>query len=333
MSCSVFYLVPLTLLMNACTIKGLCQSENCSCGSDLFYDLLSQRCIACPPGYIGINCSIECRFPSYGDHCQSECNCSKENCSVSTGCPHNGQRTNTITGISNESDQKLGSNGKSLDLKRSPGVKVTPVLISTVVVLIVILVAIVCRYMWRKYVVRKKKKEVKHVEELLTFRHLGATNDNLYDLDELNGDVDNEKNEKVSESVDEKLKTTVTVALKSGCSNETNKYFSMSNINKSRGQNGDADEGSRKTEQGSESVDKTFENLKTLKSDHSVETDKHLYDNLGGETVDAVDKEKDGDVQDPLVNTMENDYIDSLAFKVEKKKSCRDSQHVYDSLK
>lgn len=84
--------------------------------------------------------------------------------------------------------------------------------------------------MWRKYVVRKKKKEVKHVEELLTFRHLGATNDNLYDLDELNGDVDNEKNEKVSESVDEKLKTTVTVALKSGCSNETNKYFSMSNL-------------------------------------------------------------------------------------------------------
>lgn len=216
---------------------------------------------------------------------------------------------------------------------RSPDVKVTPVLISTVVVLIVILAAIICRYMWRKYVVRKKKKEVKHVEELLTFRHLGATNDNLYDLDELNGDVDNEKNEKVSESVDEKLKTTITVALKSGCSNETNKYFSMSNINKSRGQNGDADEGSRKTEQGSESVDKTFENLKTLKSDHSVETDKHLYDNLGGETVDAVDKEKDGDVQDPLVNTMENDYVDSLAFKVEKKKSCRDSQHVYDSLK
>lgn len=175
---------------------------------------------------------------------------------------------------------------------------------------------------------------MKHVEELLTFRHLGATNDNLYDLDELNGDVDNEKNEKVSESVDETLKTTVTVALKSGCSNVTNEYFSMFNINKLQGQNGDADEGSRKNEQGSESVDKTFENLKTLfKSDHSVETDKHLYDNLGGETVDAVDKEKDGDVQDPLVNTMENDYVDSLAFKVEKKKSCRDSQHVYDSLK
>lgn len=66
---------------------------------DQFQYLYVHVLLACPPGYIGINCSIECRFPSYGDHCQSECNCSKENCSVSTGCPNNGQRTNTITGV------------------------------------------------------------------------------------------------------------------------------------------------------------------------------------------------------------------------------------------
>lgn len=311
------------------------QRENCSCGSDHFYDSLSQRCRECPHGYIGTNCSIQCRFPSYGDRCQFECNCSKEDCNASTGCPYDRQRTNTITGIHDKSDQELGSfpgsNGKVLDLKRSPDVKVTPVLISIVVVLIVILTATVSRYRWRKYVVRRRKREVKHVEELLTFRNLGATNDNLYDLDELNGDVDNEKNEKGPESVDETLKNTVTVALKSGCSNETNIYFSMSN--NSQGQNGDADERSRKNEQGSETVDNAFENRKTFKSDHSVETDKHLYDNLCEEIADAADKEKDGNGQDPLVNTMENDYVDSLAFKVEKKKSCRDSQHLYDSLK
>lgn len=319
MSCSGFSLVLLTLVMNACTIKGLCQTENCRCGF----------------GYTGTNCTIKCRFPGYGCLCQLKCNCSTEDCNASTGCPHDRQRTNTITGICSESDQELGlfpgSKGKVLDLKRSPDVKVTPVLISIVVVLVVILAAIVSRYRWRKYVVRKRKREVKHVEELLTFRNLGATNDNLYDLDELNGDVDSEKNEKGPESVDETLKNTVTVTLKSGCSNETNTYFSMSN--NSQGQNGDADERSRKNEQGSETVDKTFENLKTFQSDHSVETDKHLYDNLCGETVDAADKKKDGNRQDPLVNTMENDYVDSLAFKVEKKKSCRDSQHLYDSLK
>lgn len=59
-----------------------------------------------------------------------------------------------------------------------------------------------------------------------------------------------------------------------------------------------------------------------LKFDYLVEIDKYLYDNLGGEIVDVVDKEKDGDVQDLLVNIMENDYIDFLVFKVEKKKFC-----------
>lgn len=168
---------------------------------------------------------------------------------------------------------------------------------------------------------------MKHVEELLTFRHLGATNDNLYDLDELTGDVDNEKNEKGPESVDETLKNAV--ALKSGCSDKTNEYFS--NCNNLQEQNVDADE--KKPEKGPETDDETFTNIKTFKSDHSVETDKNLYDNLCEEIADAADKEKDGNGQDPLVNTMENDYVDSLAFKVEKKKSCRDSQHLYDSLK
>lgn len=59
-----------------------------------------------------------------------------------------------------------------------------------------------------------------------------------------------------------------------------------------------------------------------LKFDYLVEIDKYLNDNLGGEIVDVVDKEKDGDVQDFLVNIMENDYVDFLVFKVEKKKFC-----------
>lgn len=59
-----------------------------------------------------------------------------------------------------------------------------------------------------------------------------------------------------------------------------------------------------------------------LKFDYLVEIDNYLYDNLGGEIVDVVDKEKDGDVQDFLVNIMENDYVDFLVFKVEKKKFC-----------
>lgn len=86
--------------------------------------------------------------------------------------------------------------------------------------------------MWWKYVVRRRKKEVKYVEELLIFCYFGVMNDNLYDLDELNGDVDNEKNEKGLEFVDEILKIIVIVVFKFGCFNEINKYFFMFNINK-----------------------------------------------------------------------------------------------------
>lgn len=46
--------------------------------------------IECLPGYIGMNCSSKCPFPSYGTICQDTCNCSDEQCDVTTGC-------NTVT--------------------------------------------------------------------------------------------------------------------------------------------------------------------------------------------------------------------------------------------
>lgn len=42
--------------------------------------------IECIPGYIGMNCSSECPYPSYGRKCHGLCNCSKNQCDVSTGC-------------------------------------------------------------------------------------------------------------------------------------------------------------------------------------------------------------------------------------------------------
>lgn len=42
--------------------------------------------IDCVPGYIGINCSSKCPFPTYGINCQGICNCSDETCDISTGC-------------------------------------------------------------------------------------------------------------------------------------------------------------------------------------------------------------------------------------------------------
>lgn len=37
-------------------------------------------------GYHGVNCSIQCPFPTYGIRCQKYCTCSKDLCDVSTGC-------------------------------------------------------------------------------------------------------------------------------------------------------------------------------------------------------------------------------------------------------
>lgn len=38
------------------------------------------------PGYIGINCSTACPFPTYGHNCQGFCDCYEDICDLSTGC-------------------------------------------------------------------------------------------------------------------------------------------------------------------------------------------------------------------------------------------------------
>lgn len=43
-------------------------------------------CIACPLGYVGLQCEIPCVYPLYGLECQSVCHCSREFCLISTGC-------------------------------------------------------------------------------------------------------------------------------------------------------------------------------------------------------------------------------------------------------
>lgn len=42
---------------------------------------------ACRPGYIDVNCSKTCGYPTYGERCQKICNCSETQCDFSDGCP------------------------------------------------------------------------------------------------------------------------------------------------------------------------------------------------------------------------------------------------------
>ncbi|XP_061195998.1 cell death abnormality protein 1-like [Saccostrea echinata] len=47
----------------------------------------------CLTGYQGDNCDIKCRYPNYGDGCQSICLCEKEHCYHDTGCKGSDERT------------------------------------------------------------------------------------------------------------------------------------------------------------------------------------------------------------------------------------------------
>ncbi|XP_062610864.1 uncharacterized protein LOC134272679 [Saccostrea cucullata] len=40
----------------------------------------------CADGYFGPNCTLPCRYPNYGDNCQSECLCAEELCNHVNGC-------------------------------------------------------------------------------------------------------------------------------------------------------------------------------------------------------------------------------------------------------
>lgn len=48
----------------------------------LFFELY----VGCQVGFFGYNCTQPCRYPSFGDKCQRQCNCSQDICDHITGC-------------------------------------------------------------------------------------------------------------------------------------------------------------------------------------------------------------------------------------------------------
>lgn len=52
----------------------------------LWINVFENTFTVCSAGFFGNDCIIQCRFPSFGFQCQSQCNCSKENCNHVIGC-------------------------------------------------------------------------------------------------------------------------------------------------------------------------------------------------------------------------------------------------------
>lgn len=42
--------------------------------------------LACEDGYFGTNCALKCRYPTFGNQCQSLCTCNIQNCDYANGC-------------------------------------------------------------------------------------------------------------------------------------------------------------------------------------------------------------------------------------------------------
>lgn len=59
-----------------------CQRANCC----RIWDEKHLQCKECFPGYLGWNCSEQCRFPNYGRDCQEFCKCEEKFCDIATGC-------------------------------------------------------------------------------------------------------------------------------------------------------------------------------------------------------------------------------------------------------
>ncbi|XP_062587072.1 uncharacterized protein LOC134248685 [Saccostrea cucullata] len=73
-------------ILSNCSTIPVCERGFKSCCPDYSWDVESQACKKCLPGYAGINCT-KCPFPYYGEKCQEHCQCSVELCHFSQGCP------------------------------------------------------------------------------------------------------------------------------------------------------------------------------------------------------------------------------------------------------
>lgn len=66
-----------------CKFKFSSFSLNCKFQDEL---MLTHFFTECPLGYHSFNCSVACKFPTFGDDCQYLCNCTESSCDHKFGC-------------------------------------------------------------------------------------------------------------------------------------------------------------------------------------------------------------------------------------------------------
>lgn len=106
--------------------EEVCIETISSCCSGSFRNITTNECENCKPGYTGLNCSVQCPYPTYGNKCQGFCNCSLEICDISWGCENLTALTTEknmssagTTGKEYVTINKTYSSGKSLETTMS----------------------------------------------------------------------------------------------------------------------------------------------------------------------------------------------------------------------
>ncbi|XP_022325887.2 uncharacterized protein LOC111125928 [Crassostrea virginica] len=85
--------------------------SKCDCGDDVRkpteghgccsnYHMVDGHCKACPSGFFGNACSVQCPYPSFGLICGDTCNCSQSECDPTFGCKKHESTTDLLPTIS-----------------------------------------------------------------------------------------------------------------------------------------------------------------------------------------------------------------------------------------
>ncbi|XP_062571067.1 uncharacterized protein LOC134233089 isoform X1 [Saccostrea cucullata] len=190
MNLQMYIIFSLTFFYHIGAVKGGCNPDHeNNCCQGFFFEKISNECKECHPGYIGVNCSMACRYPGYGKYCQEQCNCSQELCDISTGClGHNLKSPKTANELQeNKSSESRKGNE---DWKTASHGQLTPILIGIIAFLTFLLFAIGGRMIWKK-VQQSNPKIVQRTLEIQSLdRKLNKTKENEEAKENFYEDID-----------------------------------------------------------------------------------------------------------------------------------------------
>nr|XP_011435874.2 uncharacterized protein LOC105334208 isoform X1 [Crassostrea gigas] len=157
-----------------------CKTYNCTrhqkqeCQEDCIWSEQNRKCMDCPIGNYGQNCSRTCRYPNYGMGCQQDCShCKEEACNPMLGCPAPGTTTSIGTLELRVLDGEKESKGDQPDT-----IKLDPIVIGIVTssgFFLVLISFVIVTILNRKRFVRKLRKRVHYIESVIEDLHENGT--------------------------------------------------------------------------------------------------------------------------------------------------------------